>query len=303
MTINGLHIEPTNICTLKCPRCARTKFLETFKQKNWQNYNLNLQDLKNFLDIPLVNIQVSLCGNYGDPIYYPDLFSLINFFKTNGSIIQITTNGSYKDTQWWNELVTNLDSNDTITFSVDGTPDNFTNYRINADWPSILNGMKIVAHSHVKSNWKYIPFKFNENSIQTAKKLSEDIGIKQFIINPSDRWDSDNDYLKPTNIDFHGPRNKSIIEWKYNKNYTQSIEPKCQDNKQHFITSTGYYAPCCYVNDYRFYYKSKFFKEKNFYDIRTNTITRIIENEQNFFNRIEEDKPFFCTFNCAKTEK
>jgi len=302
MTINGLHLEPTNICTLKCPRCARTKFLETFKQKNWQNNNLNLEDLKNFLDISLKNIRVLLCGNYGDPIYYPDLFRLVNFLKTNGAIIEIITNGSYKNKQWWSELVTNLDSNDTVTFSVDGNPNNFTNYRINADWPSILIGMETVADSYIKSKWKFIPFRFNEDSIQTTKKLSEDIGIKQFIVEPSDRWDSDHDYLKPTNIEFHGSRNNSIIEWKYNKNYNQEIDPKCKNNRQHFITATGYYTPCCYVNDHRFYYKSKFFKEKNLYDIKNTTMTKIINQEIEFFQSIEKEKPRFCTFNCAKIE-
>jgi hypothetical protein len=44
-TLKGFHIEPTNICTLKCPRCARTKFIEKFPQK-WKNSNLDLQDLQ-----------------------------------------------------------------------------------------------------------------------------------------------------------------------------------------------------------------------------------------------------------------
>jgi glycosyltransferase involved in cell wall biosynthesis len=31
--LKGFHLEPTNLCTLKCPRCPRTNFIETFKNK------------------------------------------------------------------------------------------------------------------------------------------------------------------------------------------------------------------------------------------------------------------------------
>ena len=79
--IKGFHIEPTNMCTLKCPRCPRTNFVEQFKPKNWDNQNLNLDHLKQFLDIDLTGMSIGLNGNYGDPIYYPNLFELIAYFK------------------------------------------------------------------------------------------------------------------------------------------------------------------------------------------------------------------------------
>ena len=40
--LQGLHIEPTNMCTLKCPRCSRTEFIETFKPKDWDNNNAHV---------------------------------------------------------------------------------------------------------------------------------------------------------------------------------------------------------------------------------------------------------------------
>ena len=35
----------------------------------------------------------------------------------------------------------------------------------------------------------------------------------------------------------------------------------------HFISAWGYYMPCCWIGDYRFYYKSEFYKNKDLYDI------------------------------------
>jgi MoaA/NifB/PqqE/SkfB family radical SAM enzyme len=297
MKISGLHIEPTNICTLKCPRCARTIFLEKFTSKSWANQNLDLESLKKFLDIDLSAVKVLLCGNYGDPIYYPDLFSMVEYFKNKKSNITLVTNGSYKKENWWAELVSLLSASDTIIFSVDGTPDNFTQYRVNANWDSIYVGMNIVAKSNINSVWKYIPFRFNENDIEKTKELSERIGIKKFLIDPSDRWESPTDILMP-NTKFENTRHEAIIEWKYNNAKNQNITPKCFQGDQHFITASGYYTPCCYSFDHRFYYKSKFYKNKNHYDISNKTLTQILQHEKEFFDNLEFTKPEFCTFNC-----
>ena len=58
--LQGFHIEPTNMCTLRCPRCSRTKFIEQFP-KQWTNKNLNLDHLKSFLDIDLTGKVMNLC--------------------------------------------------------------------------------------------------------------------------------------------------------------------------------------------------------------------------------------------------
>jgi MoaA/NifB/PqqE/SkfB family radical SAM enzyme len=298
MKLTGLHIEPTNICTLKCPRCARTKFLDQFKAKSWENQNLNLSSLKKFLDVDLTGLTILLCGNYGDPIYYPDIFPMIKWLKSKNSNISLITNGSYKKEEWWRELVSILTETDTIFFSVDGTPDNFTKYRINGDWESIHTGMKVVADSIVNSVWKYIPFSFNENDISYTKDLSQQIGIKNFIISPSDRWDSVTDPFMPSQS-IEGPRHKNIIQWKYKNKKNQDITPKCFQGNQHFITADGYYTPCCFSNDFRFYYKTKFYKNHDQYDINNNSLSEILYREQTFFDQLTTTKPEFCTFNCA----
>ena len=294
--ITGFHIEPTNICTLKCPRCSRTKFIEDFKMKNWGNQQLDFEDFKNFLDIDLTSLVFTLCGNYGDPIYYDNLIPMVQWLKNKKANINIITNGSYRKSNWWNELTDCLTKDDTIIFSIDGIPNNFTQYRINANWDSIKQGIDIVAKSQVNTIWKYIPFAFNTDSIEIARSLSKELGIKHFEISPSDRWDS-NDPLKP--LGFTGKRQESIVQWKKGDK-ALAIDPKCKNNKEHYISATGYYLPCCYVGDHRFYYKSEFFKNKEQYNISKTTLTQVLEISQNFYNTIEETNPDYCTFNCPK---
>lgn len=297
--LRGFHIEPTNMCTLKCPRCSRTEFIKQFP-KQWINKNLNLDHLKSFLDIDLSGKSISLCGNYGDPIYYDDLFNLITYFKTQGCDISISTNGSYRTSQWWEQLISLLDSNDKIIFGIDGTPENFTEYRINGDWRSIEQGINVVTKSTVKTIWQYIPFSFNEDDVERVQVLSKELGFDEFLLLPSDRWDSENDYLIPTTYNV-ADRNTSIVSWKTEFKRNIDILPECKiKNNQHFISADGFYTSCCYSSDHRFYYKTNFYKNRDLYDISKTTITEVLENLTDFYSTLEDAKLNYCTFNCPK---
>jgi len=294
--IKGFHIEPTNICTLRCPRCPRTKFIDQFKSKNWENFQLNLEDFKNFFDIDLNGLIFTLCGNYGDPIYYSDLIPMVQWIKSKNANVTIVTNGSYCKLNWWQTLGEHLTDQDKVIFSIDGSPENFTQYRVNADWESIKIGIDAMVKSKAKTIWKYIPFSFNASSIESSRTLSQRLGIDSFEVTPSDRWDGENDPLKP--LGFSGARESAIIQWR-NKQDSALIDPICtRTHDQHFISATGHYMPCCYVGDHRFYYKSEFYNNKEIYDISKTTITEVLNNTQNFYNNIKTTKTNYCSFNC-----
>jgi len=296
--ITGFHIEPTNICTLKCPGCARTRFIEQWPQ-HWKNHSIDINQLLNFLDIDLTGKKIILCGNYGDPIYHPDFIDFVIRLKERGAVLSITTNGSYKTQDWWKELVSNLSSVDLINFSVDGTPDNFTKYRINADWDSIRVGMEVVAESQCDSSWKYIPFAFNQHDIEHVKKLSQSIGIKNFRVELSDRFDEQTHELIPDTL-LLGSRYIPQVNWKSDQSDTKT-NPKCASGKEHFITADGYYSPCCYLADHRFYYKTPFGKNKNQYNIRQHTLSKILQQSTTveFYQTL--DQHVGCQYNCPNT--
>ena len=295
--ITGLHIEPTNICTLKCAGCARTRFIDQWPQ-HWRNNSLDVSVLMKFLDIDLTNVPVTFCGNYGDPIYHPDFVNMIREFKNRRAHIKIVTNGSYKTPEWWQELTQCLDENDQVIFSVDGVPDNFTQYRVNADWPSIQSAMTICAQAKCKTSWKFIPFVFNQSSIDQARILSQSLGIDQFEISPSDRFDEQTIHLMPTN-DLLGARYNDQQSWK-NHNTPSGVDAKCAVGNQHFITADGHYSPCCYIADHRFYYKTEFGKNKKTHIINNNSLSNILTQPAvvNFYQTLDSIPA--CQFNCPK---
>lgn len=295
--INGFHIEPTNICTLKCAGCARTRFINQWPQ-HWKNYSIDIDQLHKFLDIDLANKTITLCGNYGDPIYHPEFHKLISGLKQRGAKLVIITNGSYKTPTWWISTVSILDSNDCVVFSVDGVPENFTEYRINADWSSIHQAMQICAQAKCQTTWKYIPFKFNEQDIDIARELSASIGIDHFQIDPSDRFDELTEKYQPV-VGNLGKKYQAQQSWKQNN--AQTIDPQCANNQSYYISADGYYSPCCFIADHRFYYKTEFGKNKNTYRITDQTLTQILTRPIVIeFYKDLTNQPV-CQYNCPAT--
>lgn len=295
-SIRGFHLEPTNICLLKCPRCSRTKFVEKFRN-HWKNQQLNLDHLKNFIDIPIQKKFFDLCGDYGDPIYYDKLFDLISWIKENNSQVSIHTNGSYKSSTWWKNLADLLDSNDTIIFGIDGIPANFTTYRINADWESIKTGIEIISKK-AYTIWQFIPFQYNIDSIAEAKKLSQDLGMQEFLLLPSSRWESDTDPYRPDN-NFIGNNDREVKF--YNNIRAKTITPRCKiSNNDHYINAAGFYAPCCHIPNHNFYYKTEFYKNRDKYDISKTTLTEVLAHTDSFYKNLEKDNPIYCIYNCPK---
>lgn len=294
--IKALHLELTNMCTLKCPACPRTEFINGPFGKHWRNHNLDYYALDQFLDIDLTGVEFYLCGNYGDPLYYTDLFDFVKHFKARGVSMCINTNGSHKSEEWWNNLCSLLNPiTDRFIFAIDGTPDNFTQYRINANWSSIEIGIESCVKHGFDVEWQYLVFNYNEKSIDEAKEIAEQMGVSKFIVKSSSRFHADQQYLMPS---------EPYVDPKY---FTQQevfkdkvgLDPLCKTGQDHFVTADGFFTPCCYTATHYFYYKNVFGKErKSLYSIDKHTMTEMLAYPQTveFYNHL--DDMLVCQFNC-----
>jgi hypothetical protein len=252
-----------------------------------------------FLDIDLTGKKIRLCGNYGDPIYHPDFFNLVDQLKKRGCSVDIETNGSHKTKEWWQQITTVLDASDTIYFSVDGIPENFTIYRVNADWMTIESAMKVCAESSAKTIWKYIPFLYNQDHIDQARQLSQQLGLTEFQLDYSDRFDEQTEHLKPRS-ELIGARYRQQQGWKQQPS-SLDIDPKCNNQQEHFISAEGHYAPCCWVQDHRFYYKTPFGKNKSIYSIAGTTLSEILAQPTTVEFNQNLSQQSCCQYNCPKT--
>ena len=144
------HIEPSSICSLKCPRCPRAEVADSLL-----NRQLDLRFFREQIGAEVIkNIRkITFCGNDGDPIYCKQLTDIIGWIKAVKPNLQITliTNGSHKSTQFWSDLAHVMNEHDEIHWSLDGwDQDSNQRYRINCDWKSITAGIDTFFHVFAK---------------------------------------------------------------------------------------------------------------------------------------------------------
>lgn len=251
-----LHIELTNRCILKCIACPRTEWNNILK-KPVEKKDLDYELLDKFLDCDgAKNIDVfELCGDYGDCIYYPKLIELIKHFRSNKKFY-ISTNGSRKNSTFWQELASLMTTDDKIIFAIDGLQHNNHLYRENSDWESTINGLEIMVKSPATVVWQTIIFKFNQNQLNEIKNFAESKGARFTVLNTHRYGD---DSLVP---------DKEYIETKYlfnedynNKNFI--IKPKCGYlDYIPTIGCDGIFYPCDWLRNPKVFYKSDLWKYK-----------------------------------------
>jgi len=293
------HIEPTSKCILECPLCDRTWFYEKFKKR--LIHEIDIDYLVNFFSGRSPNVY--MCGNNGDPIYHSKFHKLCLNLKKINSTIEIVTNGSGKKKEWWEELCCILSDNDKITFSIDGLEDTNHLYRVNAKWNSIMDAINIVTKHKIDTTWKFIVFKHNQHQIEDAKKISQELGIKNFEVVLSDRWWKKD--LMPDEKYIDLSYKHQIAVTKGEDGYNMMIKQQCmQDingkpNRHLYIDAEGDFYPCCKTGLYAFRYKTIFSPKTKKYNIKNNTIEQILEDTQvkQFF---ESTKSYETADKCCK---
>lgn len=186
------HIEPSSICTLKCPRCPRAEVPESLL-----NRQLTLKFFQDQIGPDVVkNIRkITFCGNDGDPIYCRELMEICMWLKTVNPEIHlvIITNGSYKTDEWWRALGRVLDYRDEINWSIDGW-DQASNeqYRVNSDWNTIMSGVRAFCEVNKTTYrvWAAIAFRFNQDQLSAMKIIAQGIGMDLFQVTKSTKFGS-----------------------------------------------------------------------------------------------------------------
>lgn len=282
--IRGLHLELTTNCNAMCPMCNRN-----YKGKVREKLpltELSIGDIKRILpkEFILQLRLISLCGVYGEPICNKDLKEIIEYFyECNPDIeIDLYTNGSIQSTTWWEDLADIMSPHKgTVIFGIDGDENTHHLHRCNTDYNKILDNAKAYINKGGIACWDYIVFKHNQDTVEEARKLSEELGFKEFQVKKTSRflknfYEIDKaldstilEYGKHPVFDSNGNmiyqielptkdeyRNKSEIKYnellkKYKtiKEYLDIVKIDCSAIKTNgiFISAEGEAFPCCSV--------------------------------------------------------
>jgi len=260
-----MHIETTTRCTLACPGCPRTQ-MAALSKRPFPRHDLDLDLLLRFLacDSGKLVKHFLLCGNHGDPIYYPDLLPLVEALRP--ATFSISTNGSHVKPAFWHGLSAAMTPGDTIYFSIDGTRETNHLYRRNADWHSIMQGLDIMARSPARVVWKTLVFSFNQHQLAEIKQLAEDRGA---IFHHETTGYFGDESLRPR---------PHLVRQDLTHEHSRSaadIDPRCADHARGFVSADGYYWPCCLISSAKTLYGTQLWKDRRAWKMSDHTLDTI----------------------------
>ena len=259
--IRVIHLEMSERCNLACLMCDRNinggevnPYLD--------DRELSLDVIKNSLD-PIVHQleRVYMCGNYGDPILALDTMKVFKYLREQNESMKLSmvTNGCSRPTYWWEELAQYVNS---VRFGIDGLSDTHKIYRQGAIWDLIIRNAKAFIDAGGHAIWDYLVFEHNEHQIEDARRVSEHLGFKEFVVKKTGRFFSNvklegkSEHMglcKPKleeNINESLKKEKQVIQnhgsvEKYLDN--TGIDCKVMKDKEIYISAEGIVLPCCWL--------------------------------------------------------
>ena len=190
MEIKSLNVEVSTVCNAKCSLCVRHRNFSTWKPKGFKIPKLHL-DLDKFeiLDWDNTNIDnFVLCGSFGDPIFHPDLFRLIDIIHKMDKKFILYTNGEPHNEDWWKQLAKqcnnnpNFENSDKIIFGIDGL-DVITHEKYRGtSFDKIIRNVNAFVQTGGSAGMQFIVFKHNEHQISEIESFRKNLGLRYAMV-------------------------------------------------------------------------------------------------------------------------
>ena len=336
--IRNIHFELSSNCQASCPMCARNH------HGGIENPLVKVSDIDHLLFKQIISEQtisqltsITLCGNLGDPLLNNDLILIVEYIvQSNPKCrIDIHTNGSLRNTRWWEQLAHALPDNSLVQFGIDGLEDTHALYRVGTDFNMIIKNASAFIKAGGKARWNFITFKHNEHQLEQARELSKELGFESFQEKQTSRFigkEYFEVYDKQGNITHKleqpGEQKLIFIDRKTVENYkevfkTAIIDCEVERTKSIYVDAQGYLWPCCFVGAVPYihtkpeqlvhnYQQDSFttfqqvmarFGGMQYFNLRNHSIQEIIDSEawQTVWDETFKDNSLrVCTRTCGK---
>lgn len=272
-TVTHLHLEPTGDCNAQCPACPRNVWGSKFVNSDVDTGHLDLSLLDN-IDIDIKDVLIN--GNYGDWLMHPQAIDMVQLIQSKWSPqIQINTNGSARDKQFWQQAG---QLGVTVEFSIEGVDQGtHSYYRRNTILKRLLDNAEAYISAGGKATWIMTVFEHNQHQIQECKELSQAMGFDRFEIRYSHRQMSGNpipimendmiisDWLWPTepnksfDTELYGKQiQREVAQQQVTGKFitrdhsakwvdNDSVSCNVKDTGSIYVSAQGELTPCCYL--------------------------------------------------------
>lgn len=302
--IRSVHLEISTRCNAACPECPRN-FRGVDLIDTYPLCDMSLEQAQKIFTLPFLKQldHILINGNYGDFVTARDGLSIVEYFRSANSKLQIeiSTNGSARP-QIWTRLG---ELGVKIYFRLDGLADTHHLYRQYTDFDLIISNAQkfIAAGGH--AIWAFIPFAHNQHQIEQARTMAHSLGFKEFHLVDAGRntgpvFNRDGKYSHSLG-DYTGSQDFDEL-YTHHLHYVnkpeitltadhvnRKIDCYAKRNKEIYITANGEVYPCCWLG---FYPMQETGNPSNSQlrpmILNNNAIDTSIENAIAWFNSIEE---------------
>ena len=230
-TLNKMHIELSSLCNSICPNCPRYFQNSPNEIPELIPQSISIENFKKWFPPETLKqiTYMNFCGNHGDPVTCKDLLPILEYCFTslpkNGGL-QMHTNGGMKSAKVWNRIGELFAQRPgwKMIFSVDGLEDTNHIYRRNENWIKLIENIKEYTQHGGDSDWEYLIFRHNEHQIDEAKRMSKELGIKQFVQKIAHGLDNGVNYATMPAIDKSGKTDYQIYPPREKKNKVNYIK-------------------------------------------------------------------------------
>ena len=162
-----VFLDVSTYCNAGCPQCHRTN-PNGLGKADW--LPLIRWDLKTFQKAfpkeELENILVlKFCGTWGDPVMCKELYQMCEYIIQNSNCrIEMDTNGSIRDTDWWWNLGVLCGDRLMVVFDVDGIDQKMhEKYRRFTHLDKVLENMESLSYTKARAQSQTVLFKHNQD--------------------------------------------------------------------------------------------------------------------------------------------
>ncbi len=262
-------IEPTILCSLKCPDCHAGAGLITRKNQMIDNvlYRRIIDEINSTTLYLILYFQ-------GEPLMNKDIFDMIRYASDNKIFTVTSTNGQHLD--WGNARKIIGSGLDRLIISVDGTDQaTYEQYRKGGSLKKIIEGTRCIKELKIKSGaskpeviFQFLVFRHNESQVDEVRNFGKKHGADKVWIKTAQITDMD----QGCNII---PENTEYTRYKINNEGKLTIKGKLKNRCKRLwrttvVTTDGQVVPCCFDKN----------AEYIMGDLNENDLTRIWNNQK-----------------------
>ncbi len=241
------EMELVGICNLNCPLCTKN-----YKHANHM-YGRNIRPLEEItaqLDEYQGFDQTNIAGTLSEPTLYPQFFELLEYLNKRDIQIDLFSNASIRDTDYWEKIGRTLKPKDRVIFTICGsTQELHGKYRIGSKLSKVLENAEAFRKGAGPKKNDYIQYiRFVYNAEDFESEATKEICDR---FNNTVHCDSEGVRLyNEYNNDFDTEEIAPLVSRAKLIKHLFNNRPKKSDSKDYKILCDSIKKKSIYINQY-----------------------------------------------------